>query len=107
MNSAAVSQLIPQEQERQYRQQGFLVLENYFSAEEIDGLNQVLDLQLNPAGAKNRSQENAFSSGIAARIPALMAFARAEKLSGLAYQLLQRPACLYWNRVVYQQPQSP
>lgn len=108
MSSAATSKLIPEEQERQYRQQGFLVLENYFSIEEIDQLNQVLDQQLNPAGAKmlgSRSSENAFSSGIAERIPALMAFARAEKLSGLAYQLLKHTACLYWNRVVYQQSQ--
>jgi phytanoyl-CoA hydroxylase len=95
---------------------GFVVLSNLFSTEEIEELESRLgdfhrnhELALSAGSGESgisRAGEILFSSHIAEQDERVKEFTRCEKMVSLATQLLGEDVDLYWNQTVYKNPET-
>ncbi|MFA5630268.1 MAG: ectoine hydroxylase [Porticoccaceae bacterium] len=100
---------LPTEQLKHYREQGFLVLEDLFSAEEIAGYQrEMADLRANPAVSRAEETITEISSGDVRsifrvhRFSALFArLAADERLVGIARHLLGDEVYIHQSRLNY------
>ena len=102
-------------QRQQFREQGFFLLPNLFSAADIDALRGRIDrfaeaheAQLKEAGQQgiSRPKEISFTVHLADQDPEIMAFVRRPELVGLATSLIAPDISLYWDQSVYKRPEA-
>jgi ectoine hydroxylase-related dioxygenase (phytanoyl-CoA dioxygenase family) len=107
--------MVSEAQRQQFREQGFFVLPNLFSAADIDALRARIDrfdaaheAQLRQAGQQGISRPNeiSFTAHLAEQDPEIMAFTRRPELIGLATSLIAPDISLYWNQSVYKRPEA-
>lgn len=107
--------LISMEQKQQFREQGYFVLPNSFSEEEMDTLTARIDsfaaaheARLQEIGREgiSRANEIAFTTHLAAQDPEIMRFVAQEKFARLTSALLNTDISLYWDQAVYKKPET-
>src|SRR5690348_13926022 len=101
--------VIMQEQRAQFAQDGFFVLENVFSTEEMEALEAAIDrhtlthndrLREGEQGGISRADEIQFTAFLAEHDEAICTFATQEKMAAVAVALLGPDVRLYWNQAV-------
>lgn len=99
---------------RQYKEQGFFVLERYFSEDEIAAVRDRLDrFDQERHQTMNNKQEGisipkeiVFTHGIANRDRIVEAFIRHPKFVALTTDILGPNVQLYWDQTVYKRPET-
>ena len=109
--------LITAQQRQHFREQGYFILPDLFSEEEIDALTARIDpfvvahdAQLQTIGSAgiSRANEIAFTAHLAEQDPDIMRFVAQEKFVQLASALLSADEIsLYWDQSVYKKPEVP
>ncbi|HZO91806.1 MAG TPA: phytanoyl-CoA dioxygenase family protein [Chthonomonadaceae bacterium] len=103
-------------QRAQLDKDGFFILEDYFTAEEMDQLAAVIEKYTEAHNARlrekgtegiSRADEIQFTAFLAEHDDAIRAFATQEKMALLAAELLGPDVRLYWNQSVYKHPETP
>jgi phytanoyl-CoA hydroxylase len=103
------------EQLKQYHEDGFVILEGFFSPEEMDALRGRIDVldeennrHLTAQGAGFAQQPNqiVFTNGINFIDPDIQAFTAQQKFVDLTTQLLGPNVRLYWDQSVYKRPEA-
>ncbi len=104
------------EQLRQYYDEGYVILEDFFSAAEIDPLREhidVFDAALNKELLATRDtafvqipNQIVFTANLNFRDPLIQAFTARPKLVDLTTQLLGSDVRLYWDQSVYKRPEA-
>lgn len=108
---------ITPEQRQQLDDQGFFVLENVFTRDEMDALaRRIEDHQRRHQEAVaeqggtqgiSRSNEITFTDHLAEHDPAIRAFCERPEFVALTTQLLGPDTDLYWNQSVFKMPETP
>ncbi len=104
------------EQKRQLDEDGFTVLENVFTVDEMNTLAGRIEnlqrrheeaLQATEGGAEgiSRAGEITFTDHLAEQDPAIRAFCERPEFVALGTQLLGPDVDLYWNQSVFKQPE--
>lgn len=110
-----MSAIVTEERERQFREQGYFILNDFFSAEEMDNLVSHIDpfveahqAQLQQRGREgiSRANEISFTIHLAERDPAIRDFVGQEKFGELTTGLLKDDISLYWDQAVYKKPET-
>lgn len=110
--------MVTEEQKRQFCEQGYFILPDLFSTEEMNNLMVHIDpfveehevrLRAQSEGSKSISRvgEISFTAFLAEHDPAIMRFVAQKKFVDLASDLLQADIELYWNQAVYKRPGTP
>ena len=104
------------EQVRQVREQGYVILENVFTHEEMDELTRVIEDHqrrheeaLKGKGGTegiSRAGEISFTSHLAERDERLREFCLRPEFVALATRLLGPDVDLYWNQAVFKGPEG-
>jgi ectoine hydroxylase-related dioxygenase (phytanoyl-CoA dioxygenase family) len=107
---------ITDEQFRQFHEQGFFILENVFTPEEMDELTGVIeayqrrhDEALREKGGTegiSRAGEISFTSHLAEKDEALRRFILRPEFVAIATRLLGPDVDLYWNQAVFKGPEG-
>jgi phytanoyl-CoA hydroxylase len=101
---------------KKFREEGFFILHNLFSAEEIDALTEHIDRfaasheeQLRTQGGSGISRPNeiSFTAHLASHDPTIMAFTTRNEFIELTSTLLKDDISLYWDQAVYKKPETP
>ncbi len=98
--------------------QGFVVVERLFEAEDMRRLSDDLQayhrrslewLRLERSGADgiSRADEIVFTDHVAERDPAVRAFCLRPELASIAASVLGGDVDLYWNQTVFKEPETP
>lgn len=106
------------EQVAQFDNDGFVVVRDLFSADEIAAVREVVDGFEAEAEAFLKTQQDGrvmiaesgaitFSAHLVARSPALADFARHPNLVGICADLVGPEVNLYWDQAVYKKPEKP
>ncbi|MGA0602930.1 phytanoyl-CoA dioxygenase family protein [Caulobacter sp. KR2-114] len=106
------------DQARQYDEQGYFLLENAFSAEELAEVRAAIDpleaayealLREKHGGRQfiNKADAITFTVHLVARSAALKAFSRHPVFSDLCHDIMGPGARLYWDQAVYKKPGNP
>jgi len=110
--------LVSTSQADQYRDDGFFLLENAFTAEEVQAVidaiapleaqtESFLRTRENGTFGIARADEITFSPHLVTRSEVLRAFALHPVFVGLVHDLIGPPARLYWDQAVYKKPGNP
>ncbi|MCL5999269.1 MAG: phytanoyl-CoA dioxygenase family protein [Chloroflexi bacterium] len=104
------------EQLKQYYDEGYVILEDFFGVQEIDPLREHIDVfdaelnqQLVAAGGGGFVQipnQIVFTANLNLRDPVIQAFTAQPKLVDLTTQLLGPDVRLYWDQSVYKRPEA-
>jgi phytanoyl-CoA hydroxylase len=107
---------ITDDQKKQYQEDGYFLLENVFSVEEmnqvatlIEGYQKRHEERLRASGSNDgisRAGEITFTDHLAEHDAGLRAFATRPEFVALATQLLGPDVDLYWNQSVFKQPEG-
>src|SRR5690349_10267934 len=107
--------LSPQ-QLKQYYEEGYVILEDVFSAAEMDALCEhidVFDEELNRelvaqggGGFVQIPNQIVFTANLNFRDPVIQAFTAQQRFVGLTTQLLGPNVRLYWDQSVYKRPEA-
>ncbi len=108
--------MLSEAQLQQFKEQGYVILENYFSPAEMDELAGHIDrlvqekeeMIASAGGAQgiSRANEIVFAELLAAKDDAIKAFIAQNKLVGLAVDTLGPDISLYWDQAVYKRPET-
>ncbi|MCS6776997.1 MAG: phytanoyl-CoA dioxygenase family protein [Chloroherpetonaceae bacterium] len=107
--------LISPEQHQQYEERGFFVLEDLFTATDLEPLLAVLEkhhalhearLQQTGTEGISRAGEIAFTAHIARNDPTVLAFCRRPEFIAITTQLLGPDVDLYWDQTVFKGPEG-
>jgi ectoine hydroxylase-related dioxygenase (phytanoyl-CoA dioxygenase family) len=104
------------EQKYQLNEDGFVVLENLFTVEEMNEVAERIEsfqrrheesLQATESGASgiSRADEITFTDHLAEKDPAIRAFCERPEFVAISTQLLGPDIDLYWNQSVFKQPE--
>lgn len=104
-------------QRRQFKEQGFFILPDLFTGEEIDAVRPHIDgfadaheaqLRQLKDGTNNisRANEISFTAHLAEQDPALMNFVTDPRLLRIATDVLGPDVSLYWDQSVYKKPEA-
>ncbi len=107
---------ITDDQKRQYRDDGYFLLENVFTSAEMDRVavliegyqrrhEEALAAQGGTAGI-SRAGEITFTDHLAEHDPELAAFVKRPEFVAIATHLLGPDVDLYWNQSVFKQPEG-
>jgi ectoine hydroxylase-related dioxygenase (phytanoyl-CoA dioxygenase family) len=107
--------LVTEELKKQYDEQGYIIYENLFSADEMDRIRAIIDdldaekeqllQQQGQKGISIPSQIN-FTSKINFRNPELQSFIADSRFVELATSILGPDVRLYWDQSVYKRPEA-
>jgi phytanoyl-CoA hydroxylase len=107
--------LITAAQKKQYEQEGYIIFENLFGAEEIDGLRTIVDeideeterklKQIGQQGISIPNQIN-FTAHIHRKHPQIKQFIAQDKFVQITTELLGPDVKLYWDQSVYKRPEA-
>lgn len=101
---------------KQFKDEGYFIVPEAFSAEEIDELVKHIDyfdeqhekqLQKVKQEGISRSNEISFTAHLAAQDPTVLKFVSQQKFVDLATELLKSDISLYWDQSVYKRPETP
>jgi phytanoyl-CoA hydroxylase len=117
-NSAPPYRIMTPAQGEQYDAQGFFLLENAFSAAEMDSVAAAIDpfeaqveaaLRTLPGGRMLIAKADAitFTVHLVAKDPVLRAFAGHPVFQKLCTDIMGAPSRLYWDQAVYKKPGNP
>ena len=108
--------MLSEKQLKQFDEQGFVILEDWFTAGEMDALAGHIDALVqakeamiaNAGGTQgiSRANEIVFAEHLAAQDDAVKAFIAQPKLVGLAVDTLGPNVSLYWDQAVYKRPET-
>ena len=109
---------LSQDQVRQFDEDGFIVVPDLFTPDEIAGVRDLLDEYEAESDAFLRTQRDGrvmiaesgaitFTTHLASRAPLLTEFARHPKLVGICLDLVGPDVNLYWDQAVYKKPEKP
>ena len=107
--------MVTTEPVQQFREQGYFILENLFSSEEIDVLTAHIDrfveqheARLKEIGKEviSRVNEISFTNDLAQRDPEIMHFVVQQRFADITTTLLGPDIELYWNQSVYKKPET-
>lgn len=105
----------PQRRE-QFERDGYFVLTDYFSPEEVAAITCAIDRhalqhedRLRESGAQgiSRPGEISFTAFLAESDPEIAAFCLQLRMADLMRELIGPDVRLYWNQSVYKQPETP
>lgn len=108
--------VINDEQVRRYFEDGFIILEDFFTPEQTDALTEHIDVfdeatnrDLREHGRVKISIPDmiVFSAHLHAKDTQILEFIAQEKLIGLATRLIGPNVRLYWDQAVYKRPENP
>ncbi len=108
--------IVTSEMRAQFDREGFFILEDFFSPEEIREITDAIDShsekherELAAVGTQgiSRAGQISFTSHLAERDERIAAFCRHPKLVALTRELIGPNVRLYWNQSVYKQPETP
>lgn len=100
----------------QFENEGYFVLEDFFTEAEIDEITTSIDnfallheekMQKEGAQGISRPGEISFTSHLARRDPAIAAFCKHPRMVRLVTELIGPDVRLYWDQSVYKQPETP
>ena len=103
------------EQLQAYREEGFVLLPDYFSAEVMDALRVHIDvfdeannrrIQAEGSGFVQVANQIIFTNAINFLDPTIQAFTAQQKFVDLTTQLLGPDVRLYWDQSVYKRPEA-
>ena len=107
--------IITPEQRREYEDQGFFILENLFTQEEMAALTDALEkyhakheARLQEVGTEgiSRAGEIAFTCHIAEEDETVRAFCQRPEFVAITTQMLGPDVDLYWNQTVFKGPEG-
>ena len=107
--------MLSPEQLNQFRTEGYAIVPNLFSAQEIDAVLPHLDQfdtlheqELDKQGTQgiSRRGEISFTNDLARRDAAIMDFVRKPQILAIANQVLGPNVALYWDQTVYKRPEG-
>lgn len=103
-------------QKRQYQDDGYFLLENVFTPEEMDRVAALIEgfqkrhedtlAAQGGTGGISRAGEITFTDHLAEQDPGLREFAKRPEFVAIATQLLGPDVDLYWNQSVFKQPEG-
>lgn len=107
---------ITEEQHRQFQEQGYFILEDVFTAEEMDELTRVIeayqrrhDEAMRANGGTegiSRAGEISFTSHLAEKDETLREFCLRPEFVAISTRLLGPDVDLYWNQAVFKAPEG-
>lgn len=107
--------MLTQEQRQSYEEQGFIVLDRFFGAEEIDRIRGHIDeldaqseraLRENGAAGISRPNQINFTAKLNFMHPELQQFVAQRKFVDLTTAILGPDIRLYWDQSVYKRPEA-
>jgi ectoine hydroxylase-related dioxygenase (phytanoyl-CoA dioxygenase family) len=107
--------MLTEAQLQQYRDKGYVVFENLFSAEEIDQIREIIDRfdeeserRLREKGQQfiNIPKQINFTHGLNFLSPELQAFIADERFVNITTSILGPDIRLYWDQSVYKRPEA-
>lgn len=109
---------LTEDQVRSFDEDGFVVVPDVFTADEIATVRDLLDefeaeseafLQKQEGGRIMIAESGAitFSAHLAGRSPVLADFARHPNITGICLDLVGPDVNLYWDQAVYKKPEKP
>jgi phytanoyl-CoA hydroxylase len=110
--------ILSSEQAHQFDDEGWFVLEDAFSADEMDAVAAAIDPFEQKVEAFLREQKDGrffiakadaitFTTHLVAKSPALRSFARHRVFQNLCHDIIGANARLYWDQAVYKKPGNP
>ncbi len=107
--------MLSTDQLNQFRTEGYAIVPNLFSDDEIntvvphlDNFDTLHERELDVKGAQgiSRKGEISFTNDLARRDPAVMAFVKKPQILAVANQVLGPDVALYWDQTVYKRPEG-
>jgi ectoine hydroxylase-related dioxygenase (phytanoyl-CoA dioxygenase family) len=108
--------LVTPDRRRQFEEQGFFVLDRFFTPEETDAILAHIDAHAEEHERRLRSEgdrgisragEITFTAFLAEKDAEILAFCRQPRMAQLTTELIGPDVRLYWNQSVYKQPETP
>lgn len=102
-------------QKQQYQDQGYIILENLFSTEEMDGIRTAIDhydeeseraLQVKGDSFNSIPNQINFTCNLNFMSPELQQFTADERFVNLTTEILGPDIRLYWDQSVYKRPEA-
>ena len=112
---AGKSVQVTEEQLKQYEEQGYIVFENLFSAEEVDEIRVIIDaldeeseLALREKAKDSISAPNKinFTANLNFRSPVIQRFTADQRFVDITTAILGPDTRLYWDQSVYKRPEA-